>query len=51
MKAGWLVTVFSFESSEIAVLGCATAAEMAMPLLVPGVVTHPCNWLVMSNVT
>jgi hypothetical protein len=51
MKAGWLVVVLSLVSRKTCVAGCATAAEIATPLLVDGVVTHPFTRLVTSIVT
>jgi hypothetical protein len=51
MKAGWLVVVLSLVSRKMTVAGAETAALMATPLFVDGVVTQPCTWLVTSNVT
>jgi hypothetical protein len=51
MNAGWLVAVFSFESSTICVVGDSAAAEIATPLFDDGFDSHVCTVPVMSNVT
>ena len=51
MKAGWLVVVFSLESSVALTVGVADAGAIRRPKLVAGAVTQAFTSAVISTVT